>query len=303
MGSDNTMCTKDMACLKTMAALATGRPYIKFHGTTKEMVSINNQAVTFLADPDAMLTRTGGGLLLEIRGASSVAIYDLEITGASGGNAGITLQAGNTATLELHRAKVTGNDGGGISASGGALKISQTTISGNMGGGISLSGSQFDITNCFIVNNGSNGSTVGGIKVDNIVVSALGTHRIDFNTITANMGPMGLNLGIACGTVLTPLTFSDNIIYANSVSGTGSQIGGMNCSATYSDIGPGAFTGQGNISMDPMFISTSQANFHLMPASPAKDAADPNATITFDFDSDMRPQGPRSDIGADEVAH
>ncbi len=41
--------------------------------------------------------------------------------------------------------------------------------------------------------------------------------------------------------------------------------------------------------------------FHLAPGSPCVDKADPAAPPGVDFDGDTRPQGPRSDMGADEV--
>jgi len=37
-GSDNTTCTKSMPCTKVSKALATSRPFVKFHGTTNEQV-------------------------------------------------------------------------------------------------------------------------------------------------------------------------------------------------------------------------------------------------------------------------
>jgi hypothetical protein len=57
----------------------------------------------------------------------------------------------------------------------------------------------------------------------------------------------------------------------------------------------------GNLNLDPMFIAALQGNFHLMNGSPCKDAADPASTIPDDIDGDMRPQGPRRDMGADEI--
>jgi hypothetical protein len=101
--------------------------------------------------------------------------------------------------------------------------------------------------------------------------------------------------------VITPLTFSNNIIYDNIVGGTGVQAGGTNCSWTYSDIGPTAAAGSGNINALPMFLDPAQNNFHLKTGSPARDVADPGATLAVDFDDDARPQGPARDLGADEI--
>jgi hypothetical protein len=296
------MCSKAMPCKKVMAAQATNKPYVKFHGVTDEAVTVDLAgAVTFLADPGARLTRTSNGLLLEIRGASQVAIYDLEISGASGmNNPGISMPTGNTATLMLTRVTISNNSGGGISASGGTVTVTQSTISGNTGGGVSISGAQFAITNSFIVQNGGPLSLVGGIDISQI--SLAGSNRLEFNTITANTGNTSINSGINCATVVVPLVFNSNIIYGNMVSGGGMQLGGSAmCSAAYSDVGPGATTGT-NINADPMFVNALQGNFHLMSNSPAKDAADPNATLAIDFDGQPRPQGPRRDMGADEIA-
>lgn len=178
--------------------------------------------------------------------------------------------------------------------------MSRSVVRTNTGGGISITGADFSITNTMIVTNGGPSTAFGGLRIDGITVA--GTHVLDFNTISANIGPATINTGVTCGTVLVPLTFSNDIIYANVVSGGGVQIGGnANCATTYSDIGPDTVPGNGNINRDPMFVGPMQGNFHLLGTSPAKDVADPAATLPNDIDGDVRPQGTRRDMGADEV--
>ncbi len=305
-GTDNATCTKVMPCIKVAKALATARPFVKFTATTDEATTVNGgQVVTFLADSGAVLTRTAAnGAIVTVSGdGTALTIYDLSISNAPNGTSGIGVvipAAGGSPTLALIRAKISNNPGGGISASGGTLTVSRSTISGNTSGGITISGAQFDITNCFITQNGGGTAGLGGVKIDGI--TSAGTHRLDFNTITANLGPATVHTGISCGTVLTPVTLADNIIFANIVSGGGAQIGGSaNCATTYSDIGPDTVAGTGNINADPLFVNVAQSNFHIMSGSPAKNTADPAATLTVDFDGDPRPQGAHSDMGADET--
>jgi hypothetical protein len=117
----------------------------------------------------------------------------------------------------------------------------------------------------------------------------------------ANGGAATIHTGVSCGSVVIPITISSSIVYANTVSGGGTQIGGSaNCTAMYSDIGPDTVAGTGNINADPMFVSTAQNNFHILMASSCRDVADPAATIAIDVDGDARPQGAGRDIGADE---
>ncbi len=302
-GSDNPSCSRAQPCTKLTRGLATSRLYVKLSGTTDDgaTVAIDNQDVTLLADAGAKLVRTSNGIVLEVRGTSNVTIYDLEISGGSGAQGiGISLPTGNTATLSLVRAAIKQNAGGGIVASAGTLRSSRSSVLLNAGGGISLSSANFDLTNNVIASNGGSGSTFGGLKIDNITGS--GTRRLDFNTIAANQAPATVNTGISCGTVLAPLTFSNNIIYGNLVASGGKQLGGsIMCSATYSDIGPDASPGMGNINIDPMFANAAQQDFHLKAGSPAKDAADPASTLPHDIDGDPRPQGPGRDVGADEL--
>jgi hypothetical protein len=301
-GTDNASCTKAMPCTLVSKALATSRPYVKFTGTTDEAVTIDNgRVVTFLADPGAKLVRTNGtGAIVTVRDdGTSLAVYDLSISDAPNNPSGIgiVVPAGAGApTVTLVRAKLTNNPGGGISASGGELRLSQCTVSGNGGGGISISGAQFDITNNFIAKNGSAGSIFGGVRIDGIV--GAGTRRFEFNTVAQNQATAGITPGVLCSAVATPLVLTNSIVYDNS---TGTQVEGANCSWTYSDIGPTAVSGTGNFNAPPMFVNPMQNDFHLQSTSPARDAADPAASLGVDIDGDVRPQGAARDIGADEI--
>ncbi len=297
-GTDNASCTKAMPCTKVAKAQATGKAFIKFHGTTDEAVSINNANVTLLADPGAKLTRSSVGVVLKVDGTSVVSIYDLDVADGPGGTGvGISMPTGNTATLTLERAKVTNNAGGGIVASAGSLVVRRSVISGNTAGGISITSAQFDLANNIIAKNGSVSTAYGGVLLSQ---ANTGTRRMEFNTIASNGGSTGATTGVVCALVTQAVTFSNNIVYGNQVSSGGTQVGGTNCSWTYSDVGPDTVAGAGNIAADPTFVNVAQNNFHLMGTSPAKDVADPNATLAIDLDGDVRPQGSGRDMGADE---
>ncbi len=295
-GTDNAICSKAMPCTKLTKALATSRPYVKFNGTTNDHVSILNQNVTLLAEPGARLVADGDSLPLDVTGSSQVAIYDLEISGGSPvfGSPGLNVSGGTTATVLVVRGKLTGNGGAGVLVRSGSLTISQSTITGNTGPGVQIIGSvTFDITNSVITNNGT--STNGGVRLGGI--AGAGTHRVDFNTISSNVGP-----GIYCESIAAPLTFANDIVFGNSVTGGQTQIfGSANCAASYSDVGPDAAIGVGNINAVPNFVNAVQGNYHLAAGSPCKDAADPSANLAVDFDGDARPQGAARDIGADEI--
>jgi hypothetical protein len=314
-------CSLVAPCKKVADALATARPYAKLTGSLNEQVQLNGQNVTVLANPGTTLTSTTNGILVEVRGASHVEIYDLTIMGASGPSGiGLSLPAGNTASVVLGRVTISnnigggisstggtiavslsainGNAGGGINATGGSVTVSRSSITGNTGSGISLSQSQFDITNSIIASNGGPSASVGGVRLDQ---TNAGTRRFDFNTVTNNNGMDGNALGVVCTLVGQPVTFSGNIVYANQVGGTRTQVGGANCNWSYSDIGPDTTTGTGNINSDPLFVNPAQSNFHIQAGSPAKDKADPAATVNVDLDGDARPQGSGFDMGADEV--
>lgn len=314
----STTCTKASPCKKVSDALKTNRPFIKFQGTTNEKVVLNGPNVTFLADPGAKLTDTMNGILLQIDGSSQVAIYDLEIGGASGANTpGISVQPGSTATVTLTRAKLAGNTGPGIAVSSGMVTISQSTISGNTGPGISASGGTLTVSRSTVASNNGGGilTSATAFTIKNNFIYRNG------NTTMANSGGVG-----AVG-IVDPSVLEFNTIVDNLASGDTLSVGGVLCDRTgfaapnnlifrntggtagnVQTLGICSFgnsfisAGSGPVDNTPMFAhpNSTPFDYHLTAASPSTIVDTAGACTGVDFDGDTRPIGAACDLGADE---
>jgi Right handed beta helix region len=304
-GTANPDCSRATPCLTVANALIAtpARSYVKLSGTLDEAVVISGaRKVTMLAAPGAKLTNSMGmASVVTITDGSDLEIYDLEISG--GTNVGISLPNNDLSKLKLVRVKISTNAGAGIDARGGELTVEQSTISDNKGGGIKLDSTRFTLTNNVIVRNGDIASSnYGGVQLDNLIA---GMSRLEYNTVTLNTGKVNTTTGVDCRSS-DIVTFSNNILYGNVVSGTGTQISiDPQCTWTYSDIGPTVGTvpgpGTGNLNVIPAFVDAAANNFRPALTSPVIDKADPASVLRFDFSGNLRPLGPGRDLGAYEV--
>lgn len=292
-----TQCTKERPCVKIADAVKTDRPYVKFHGTTDEQLVLNGSHVTFLADPGARLTSSKSGILLKIEGSTQLVIYDLELGGVQGASAAaISLQAGNTATIDLVHMTVRGNSGLGIFASDGSLNVSRSTIVENRGGGISLTGTSFRIVNNVISRNGAQTSAaVGGVELRTI--TSLDS-KLEFNTIVDNVADLDV---LSSGGVLCDrrgFMATGNLIFRNVGGSTGGVQTLGNCTYPSSFINAGA----GSADNTPVFAHPNALPFdyHLTAMSPASIVDAGGDCTGTDFDGEPRPRGVACDVGAYE---
>ena len=332
VGNDNSACSKEAPCATVMMALSTGRPYVKFHGTTDEAVSIKGgRVVTFLADSGAKLTRSNGnGAILTVQdNGTSLRVYDLTIANAPNDPSGIGCVAPTAgAALAFTRVTISNNPGGGISVSGGALTVLQSTLSGNAGtagtaisasggmltvsrstivnnpgGGISVTGatSVFDISDTFIVYNGralGQPSDVGGAAL----TANMSGSKFEWNTVAFNESN-GLTFrgGSSCNGPM--VAASGNLIYHNTEP---DGLGGTKTDATTQRNAIGCQFGNslaiptdaGNVGFKSPIVTP--FDFHLTSASPATIIDAGGACSSIDYDGDMRPVGAACDLGADE---
>ncbi len=295
-------CSKALPCATLAAAIATSKPTVKFaSGIVKDAATtvITGRAVTLVAAPDAILDRDGDGPILDVQGAgANVEIYDLAITGASGPTdaIGIRLLAnGGTPQLTLERVKVSGNQGAGITTSGGTLTITRSTLSENADGGLATTTpGVVTLTHNFIYRNGNpTTATVGGALLRPMTGS-----KVEFNTIVDNQADQAsLSAGgWLCDTVgfMAP----GNLVFRNvgGPAGTTQTIGSCALGNSFSQA---AAIGDNT----PMFVSpnVTPLDYHLTAATPTsiRDAA--GACTGTDVDGQPRPSGGACDLGADEL--
>lgn len=203
---------------------------------------------------------------------------------------------GITSVLHVWDSIIEGNVGLGIDAQRGGIEVLRSLIATNRGGGISVQGAA-TITSSMVVRNGTANSTIGGIEIQKVFSEPV---SITFDTIADNQmrstGPAGLGTD-------GPITV-DDVIYAGNTSGSAGDAQDVFCSgcmATYSVFGANAPASGGNVTADPAFVNPAILDYHITQASPARNAADPAATLGYDVDGEARPQGVARDIGADEI--
>ena len=147
-----------------------------------------------------------------------------------------------------------------------------------------------------IVRNGDANSPYGGMRL--MQLSGL-SQMISFVTVAFNQ---------CSGTVVPPGIASDAALAIDSSIVTDNLDTAVpppqlcsTCTATYSLFSGTPPTGEGNIAGPAGFVDEAANDFHLMASSPARDAANPAATVLLDLDSNARPLGNGFDIGADEI--
>jgi len=191
--------------------------------------------------------------------------------------------------------------GGGISCENNSapyinnVRILYNSAPNSSGGGLALEGNAI-VTNCIIARNSAN--TGGGVYI-----SDSANPIINYSTIVYNSALYagGVVTGISCDA-----TIANTIIWKNEEH----QIRGSNyLNVTYSDIQNG-WTGEGNIDSDPLFINSSEDNYHLSNYSPAIGAGADSIEIdgtwyyspTTDINGNPRPNpaGSKPDMGAYE---
>jgi hypothetical protein len=292
-----TDCSRPLPCASLSVAAAASsrtRQLVRMAaGTYTGTTALSGVTLRVFADPGTVLRPTpGGSVTVEVSGASEVLLHGVEVSGATadtGARALRCVDVDGSPTLTLVRSVVKDAPGLGIESSNCTLAIERSEISGNTGGGVSASGGRFTLLNNFLTQNGASASLVGGASL-----SGSADSRFEHNTVTANVRGAASVAGVTC---VGALVARNNIIYAKS---NGAAEVSNECTHRFSLIGPEPEDGEGNLADPPAFVDPTAGDFHLTPASAGVDDAE-TSSVPDDFDGDARPQGPRSDMGADEV--
>jgi hypothetical protein len=221
-----------------------------------------------------------------------------------GGSSGLVQIIGNTITNNNMQ---SGGQGGGISVAGGGALLQGNLISGNIayneGGGITAYNvfAPLTIVQNVVVNNIALTGEGGGINLS--LPSSSAAVFVTNNTIANNTGYANTS-GVYTTGFAQPATLANNIIVAP----TGQNP--VTCDGTYSTVSPtfshndaysigsnsSGFFGfcvadsSGNFSVDPLFLSAANNDFHVSSSSPTVDAGDNSASglPTTDFDNNPR---------------
>ncbi len=200
----------------------------------------------------------------------------------------------NIENCAFYNNSLTGNSvigGAAISLSGqGVANISKCIFSGNSsqvsGGAIYAGFSNLTISNSLFCKNVTNGS--GGGIFSNLYEPAMYPRILNCTFVNNRADDKGGAIRSLCGVA--------NVINCICWNNLPNEISG-DAVVSYTDI-MGGFIGDGNISLDPVFISPT--NYSLKPTSPCIDKASSIGAPNSDIEGNIRPQGTGYDMGAYE---
>jgi hypothetical protein len=263
----------------SITAQSTTADRIAIHGHGASVTSNGVEAGVLLMSlaatlKDLEIVVTGNGTALTF----SVSAFVLERVRISGANVALDLSSSVNA-----RDLVIDDCSTGISLQTSAqLTLDRSTIS-NTARGINAVGlgTNVQITNLLMY--GGNLLALDLTKATGTLASS----TIADSGTDSGTGPRA----IACSSAVT---IRSSVVWAP---GTVTRVAVEGCNLVSSIIGPTPVPGAMNV--DPGFVDPAARNYHLAANSPARDAVDSGPS--WDFEGDIRPQGIRYDIGADEA--
>lgn len=320
-GSDAATCTKTDPCSISHA--------VALVDATKQTVKAapGNYTVAFTLDTGKTIIIDGFGATLsapagqrnfDIVDGSRLRLVGLTLINSSTSGAGVTCQAASPCVVDLEQVSIDCADTAILMYPGSAtidrsyvrtrqstkvtllainasITVTRSTIDGGYGSIAEGAQSILRITNSVIKNQ----ATLAYAGASILGSTDYGSAFVSFSTVINAPVPCGSGSPrCAGGTDYGSCT--ENTIILNG--GASNSIQGA-CVVNHSIVYPQSTSlgGVGNqIGVDPLLVDFANASYHLMPTSPAIDAADPAATTAIDYDGVARPQGPRSDIGAFE---
>jgi parallel beta-helix repeat protein len=240
---------------------------------------------------------------------SSLTLADNIITGNSADPAeyaGSTAVQGYESSLILTRNTIADNAGWGISFSHSAATVTNSIILNNALG-ICVNDSSLELSDSDILGNSGTGVRVVGVTLAMLTNSIIagnagaGVDNYAEELVLTNNTIVGNGGGGVTTDWWSPTIITNCILWGNTLESEPMDLAGA--SATYSDIGAGETEGEGNISLDPLFVDAAAGDFHLQTGSPCIDAGSNSAPALPETDKDGNPRifGPAVDMGAYEL--
>lgn len=271
----------------TLDPLITTVPELFIHGNGATLTALSGNSPPDIINAKLPLTIDnlkffGDAIPLDV--AAPVSLHQVSMQGTKHVNVSSSLTATDlsiTGTTDTSAAISLANTGGGsLTIDRGTIAMASSAISAGLG-------AQVHLQNLLIW-----GTSVRAIAV----VSAA---DIASSTIVDS----GANTGGSPCTVLGQgaLTITSTIIWQHGCGGDPTRdavAGGAGTTFTNSIVSNTTPT-PGTTDVDPRFVNEAAHDYHIQSTSPAKDAVDTGPQD--DYEGDVRPQGPKYDIGADEA--